>query len=495
MNILLLSNSAPNYFHFFNALAQLFAEDGATIHIAVDSHFSARENGLDKLGFATVHEFEAFFQQHRTDHAILQRYADCNLNGALLSDFERAQVYGIWGRGADLAFFDRLKSALLCFFERIFAQHQIDTVLYENVSNAFAHFALFVAQKHGAQYLGLGASRLPGRFSVSADPLNDGELARTFADIRAGQRSVPADVRQWAASYIDGIEQIVPDYMKINGLDNLGIWKRYVRRDRLRKVRSLLRHAFDGRTGAFQIGNPLLTHARLFARNARRRLRARHVRKFYQPAQTGERFLLYPLHFHPEASTSILAGAYLDEYEVIRNIAFSLPEGLRLYVKDHLSAWAYPDMAFYRRLTALPNVRLLPPEAPTKQLIKQSEAVITLTSTVGYEALLLNRPVFLFGRVFYEFHQGVQRITDIGDLWNILRAGLAAPPQWSADYNIDFVCAYYLTTLPGSLNLLQTGPAARQTAAHVYDALLKSGRIAPAHASAAASACRIGLPD
>jgi len=74
------------------------------------------------------------------------------------------------------------------------------------------------------------------------------------------------------------------------------------------------------------------------------------VKRLYQAPVEGEQFLLYPMHFHPESSTSILAGTYLDEYEVIRNIAFSLPEGVRLYVKDHISAWGYPALDFYRRI-------------------------------------------------------------------------------------------------------------------------------------------------
>jgi len=133
------------------------------------------------------------------------------------------------------------------------------------------------------------------------------------------------------------------------------------------------------------------------------------VKRLYQAPVEGEQFLLYPMHFHPESSTSILAGTYLDEYEVIRNIAFSLPEGVRLYVKDHISAWGYPALDFYRRIKRLPNVRLLGPNEPTKQLIKASAGVITLTSTVGYEALLLKTRVFLFGQVFYSHIKHVDR--------------------------------------------------------------------------------------
>lgn len=471
MNILLLSNSAPNYHHFFKALVGLFRKDGARVLVAVDSAFSRAENELDELEGADIYEFSAFFKNHLTDHALLADYADFNLNAALLSDFERAQTYNIWGEGTSLEYFDRLKSALLTFFEMIFEKNGIDIVLYENVSNSFAHFALYVSQRKGKTYLGIGGSRLPGRFSVSSDPLKDDAVARAFRAIQSGDLVPDIEVRNWARKYIQEIDSIVPDYMRINGLDQINLVKRYFRRDRISKIAALLRYVSDSRTDAFQIGNPLMTHMALFRRNFARRLRSGRVRKLYQTPVAGERYLLYPLHFHPESSTSILAGAWLDEYEVIRNIAFNLPEGIRLYVKDHISAWAYPSLTFYRRLQALPNVRLLSPEAPTKQLIRGAEAVITLTSTVGYEALLLKRRVFLYGKVFYDFHKGVARVENISRLHEFLSENLLRPVDWNDTYNEDFVCAYHFTTYAGMLNLMQGANEARETAEVIYAAL------------------------
>src|SRR5690606_36008536 len=121
----------------------------------------------------------------------------------------------------------------------------------------------------------------------------------------------------------------------------------------------------------------------------------------YENPPHTEKYILYPLHYHPEASTSVLAGTYLDELAVIKNISFSLPHGVKLYVKDHVSAYGYPSLEFYEKLKNLPNVRLLSPFENTKILIARSCAVITLTSTVGYEALLMGKRVFLYGRVFY----------------------------------------------------------------------------------------------
>ena len=319
--------------------------------------------------------------------------------------------------------------------------------------------------------MGIGGSRLPGRFSLTSDPLNDVELLATFRAIQDGEITPDQETRAWVRNYISKIETITPDYMKTNGLDNLSIVSRYFKRERIGRLLALMRHIGDSRTVNFQIGNPLLTHLGLFLRNVKRRLRSNRVKKLYQDPVHGERFLLYPLHFHPEASTSILAGTYLDEYEVIRNIAFNLPEGLRLYVKDHVSAWAYPNLDFYSRLRSLPNVRVLHPEAPTKKLIRDSEAVITLTSTVGYEALLLRKRVFLYGEVFYSFHKGVARVENPAQLHELLSVQLEKPIDWDENYNEDFVCAYHATTYPAALNLTLSNRKAPFMAQQVYDAL------------------------
>jgi hypothetical protein len=474
--ILFLINSAPNYYNFFVALAKCFSGDGALVTIATDSNYSRKNCKLDSLNYE-IYNFEDFFCAHKTDHEILLRYSEFDLNGALLSDFERADVYDIWGDSVNIEYYDRIKSALLSFYEQIFARNNINVVVHENVSSALSHFAFFVTQKWKVIYCGIGGSRLPGRFSVTADPMNDDAAASLFREIQDGKLIVTGELRQWAADYITNIETVVPDYMKVNGLDRIGLLERYLRCDQLAKLQSLLLHVFDSRTNAFQIGNPLRTHVNLFLRNVRRRFKVGRVMRMYEKPMEGEQFLIYPMHFHPESSTSILAGTYLDEYEVIRNIAFNLPEGFRLYVKDHISAWGYPSLDFYRRIKRLPNVRLLGPNEPTKQLIKASVGVITLTSTVGYEALLLKTRVFLFGQVFYAFHKGVVRIENPTKLREVIQAAIAKLVDWDDAYNNDFVCAYHQSTLPGTLNLMLKDQNATAAARRVYEEVIRGGAI------------------
>jgi capsule polysaccharide export protein KpsC/LpsZ len=58
-------------------------------------------------------------------------------------------------------------------------------------------------------------------------------------------------------------------------------------------------------------------------------------------------------------------------------------------------------MRLLRRLRAHKNVRLVQPHASTHDLIRRSAAVAVISSTVGLEALLYEKPVLTLGQPFY----------------------------------------------------------------------------------------------
>lgn len=451
LNILIISNSAPSYHRFFNGLGKSLVAAGHSVEIAVDCPYCRDLNGLDELGFK-IYDFASYFSTANLDREILDRYRDFPLNGALLSDYERSDVYKI-GRNRDTEYYLNLQSALLGFFEAIIDSAKTDVVIYESVSNAFAHYAWFACQKNNVAYYGLAASRLPGRFAIVRDPFAEHvSYQRKLQQIQCGEVIVSQDVYEWSRSYLENIETIVPDYVAYSKLDKLDLRNHYLNVAKLEKLKIALRHLGDDHRHAFQVGNPLKLAWKMVRRRLLRVLKLKFTDQHYSAASVGEDFILYPLHYHPESSTSIQSGTYLDEYEVVRNIAFSLPVGFKLYVKDHPSACGNPAPGFYRRVAALPNVRIISPHEDTKRLIKDSKAVITLTSTVGYEALLLNRRVFLFGSVFYQFHPNVVRIHDPSDLFRLLSQYLLRPILIDKRYNLEFVASYFLSTYPGILN-------------------------------------------
>jgi len=116
---------------------------------------------------------------------------------------------------------------------------------------------------------------------------------------------------------------------------------------------------------------------------------------------TDERYVLYPIHFQPEASTLVQAPYYLDQAVLIEDISKSLPVGYQLYVKEHVSNRGRRPLAFYKRLRETFGVRLLGPYEDTWTLIRDAAAVAVITGTVGWEGLLFGKPVVTFGDVFY----------------------------------------------------------------------------------------------
>ena len=452
MKFLILHNGAPNYHKFFNQLSERLIRDGHSVELAVDCAFHRDVNEIDTLGLP-VHEFSDFWATFDEDTTeILEEYSEFPLNSALHSDFERAEVYGI-GATRNNSYYSSLQVALLCFFDRIFRNSDIDVVLYENISNTFAHFAWYVCKKFDIDYVGLTSSRLPGRFAIVNGPFSEGnKYKRILDEILEGRKEIPKEVSQWVSAYLENLDHIEPDYMRYNKLDQTNILTKYVKLSKLRRLLIAWKHRNDRHHLAFQVGHPIKYMWSMFYRSIKRKLREKNCRKYFSKPIASEKYLLYPLHFHPESSTSIYARPFINEYEVIRNIAFSLPINTMLYVKDHSSAFANPNLQFYRRLQSLPNVRLIEPEANAKKLIRDGLGVITLTSTMGYEALLLNKRVFLLGSVFYEFHPNIIKLDNYLDLFQSFKQGIISDNKVGSDYNELFVSAYYLGTFDGTLN-------------------------------------------
>lgn len=134
-----------------------------------------------------------------------------------------------------------------------------------------------------------------------------------------------------------------------------------------------------------------------------------------------DRYYLFPIHLQPETTTLIWAEWYVNQLESIRNISKALPTGYFLYVKEHPSAFGYNPRDFYREVQRLPNVKLISPYENSLQLVSQSVGVITLTSTMGWEAIFLRKPVFLLGNVFYGALPGVNHIHGFEQLRSVLR--------------------------------------------------------------------------
>ncbi len=188
-----------------------------------------------------------------------------------------------------------------------------------------------------------------------------------------------------------------------------GFIARYTERDRPirehRRVRvSVERLRLIGRHLAVRAiwdrDNPYLTPGAWLARDVRETARARRARGLYSP-DPGGRFVYFPLHVMDDYKIRRLRPETADQEAIVGQIAAALPSGVELVVKEHPMSVGRNPVAMLRRLASMPNAHLVDPHVSSLQLIRRSEGVATISSTVGLEALLYTKPVLTLGRPFY----------------------------------------------------------------------------------------------
>jgi len=474
--ILCLINSAAYCRSYFEALQPHLEQQGFDVAYALDSHLSdvlyADGNPLPDADYFT--DFCRSRLPSLAGYANRPRAAGW---GLLYSDFDRFLTLGYpppLAPGGPLAY-EYVPGLLEDFFESVFERIRPTAVLYEQVSNSFAIAANIAATKRSLPFCSIAPARLPGRIEVSlTGALDDHVTLHSYLkQARAG--GVSDEAWQLARDYHAQVETAVPDYMQAGQagamLARMSLTERYATSEKLAHLARIWRYRRSHRDDvalAYQHGDPLLQSWAYFRRSVARRLRYARVRHHYRHDVREGRFLLYPLHFHPEASTSVLAPDFVNEMHVIEAIAFRLPTGLRLVVKEHPSAVALQSTSFYERLSRLPNVELVSANLNAKVLARASCGVVCVTSTLGFEAAVMNKPVIALGDVLYGYYPNVRMVRDLSALETALRWAVDHQPLPEQEI-LTATAAYAEFTAPGAFDFRTTAgnPEALCSMAHL----------------------------
>lgn len=147
--------------------------------------------------------------------------------------------------------------------------------------------------------------------------------------------------------------------------------------------------------------SPYLRPGRWALEFAQDAVRARIARLSYSPLGQGRPYVYFPLHDTEDYKIKRLIPQFADQAPVVERLAAALPAGHDLVLKEHPTSVGQNRLALLRRLSGLDNVRLVPPETSSHDLIRNAAAVAVISSTVGLEALLYEKPVLTLGRPFY----------------------------------------------------------------------------------------------
>ncbi len=194
--------------------------------------------------------------------------------------------------------------------------------------------------------------------------------------------------------------------------------------------------------------NEYLEPWRLLAMNVSETVRARAARPFYDGLHPERPFVYFPLHVTDDYKIRKVIPHCVDQASLVEQVADALPPGHDLVLKEHPMSVGRNSLALLRRLRTRPNVRLVEAHTSSHELIRRAEAIAVISSTVGIEALLYDKPVLTLGEPFYS---GYGVTLDVGSFAEI-RAKVPELLGFRPDHEriVRFLAAAMRTTLPGA---------------------------------------------
>ena len=146
-----------------------------------------------------------------------------------------------------------------------------------------------------------------------------------------------------------------------------------------------------------------------------------------------QKYICYALSIEPEAAVAGMAEMD-SQIAAIGMLASSLPQGWKLYVKEHpgnrlinrewsfygdyfYSAGVFKTKRFYKEIHRMKNVHFLKSDTNMRDIIKNSCAMATMIGTVSVESVQYNKPVLLFApeRTIYKYIDGYYCISSYSD--------------------------------------------------------------------------------
>ncbi len=132
-------------------------------------------------------------------------------------------------------------------------------------------------------------------------------------------------------------------------------------------------------------------------------------------------FFYYGLHVYPEAATLIIGRETPDQLNLIKLISKALPYNKYLVVKEHPHSIGKRDIFFYNKIIKMHNVILIDHNVNNFDILKLSEGLVTISSSLSLEATLLKKPVYIFGDYYLDIDKNCYKIKSFNDLKKILK--------------------------------------------------------------------------
>ncbi|MEL6679532.1 MAG: hypothetical protein AAFQ51_12560 [Pseudomonadota bacterium] len=284
---------------------------------------------------------------------------------------------------------NRFQSALHWYYD-LLTRHRIDTVVFANVPHEGSLPILYDLSKAlGVRTVVCLQSILPDRIWIVEDITDLG----AFETTPGGALSPPIPLPEAPE---------IPFYMA-------NLPKNRTTAARIRYAREAVKF------GTKALSLSFLFNARAYEKNKERLRIARMTYQMetlpdeiYGTYDPDRPYVYVPLHLQPEMTTDLLGGAYADQLLMLEELRRALPDDIEIYAKENPKQQSFMrEPSFFKRLSAIPGVRYLPPTIPSFALARGARAIATVTGTAGWEGVQIGKPVILFGLGWYMRMPGV----------------------------------------------------------------------------------------
>lgn len=144
----------------------------------------------------------------------------------------------------------------------------------------------------------------------------------------------------------------------------------------------------------------------------RRKLMSGH----YSYPQEGEKYVYYPFHVPLDVQLTARCPEFFDQEGLVKKIADAVPEGYKLYIKEHPAAIGGHSLSKLKAALQNNKIRLIHPGQNSYDIIKNAACIVTVNSKVGVEAIMQGRPVVVLGRTFYRGKGVTVDVKNLDDL-------------------------------------------------------------------------------
>ncbi len=449
-----LVNQAPFAIEFFGKLARQAKKEGDEYIIVINSKIAEynkkKHFPKDAKAFSEVDWCIENYQKNQKE------FQDLSWK-EFFPEFDRYNRLKVY----DFSFCNSVEIVAQSyqFANYIFQKEKPDVIVGEPSTSVFNEIFSFFSKKYQATYLGLMTSRINGRIDVYDLGYTCSQYKKSFNELNS--TSMSKEERELAKDFIQNFisHKKLPSYMDYQNqrikLGEIGRIKGYIKREK-EMMRHYLKYFSKRRHfRPFDYNSEfLINYIFRYPREAlKNRFRVLSQRNIFDSLSDNDKFFVYPLHLQPEASTAVRAMYFCDQINTIKNIAFSLPFPCKLYVKEHPSAIGTKPGYFYKKIKEIPNTVLVPPYESVENLIKKSQGVVTLTSTIGMEAVLAGKPVYALGDVFYDYHPLCKKVNSFEELKQKIKEDIVngTVVKDLENINIRFITSYFRNTISGNI--------------------------------------------